>query len=445
MLEFQKTIEYLNSFTNYENIGFDHIDEEFDLKKVRRALKRMEDPHRSYKSVHVAGTKGKGSVSNFVNAILLRHGYKTGLFTSPHLVSPLERIVFNGEKIGEKELAHIVDYIREVLPGSLQEEFTFFEMYTLIAMVYFSMKKADIVVFETGLGGRLDATNVIEPALSILTPISYDHMELLGDTIEEIAFEKCGIIKNNIRCITAAQRPEVLSVIRKSCKDKSAPLEVIGENTFFRIKRTSCKGTLFHVFTPSASYPDCKTDMLGSFQAANSALAIRACEHLIKKRRFEKDLFKKALLDVYLPARLDVISCDPLILADGAQNRSSAALLADSVKEIYPGKRVILVTGVSANKDFEGFIDELNRISDKVILTKSSSPRAMDPNIMRGYISRGKSVVSYSPAEALGLAFKAAGAEDLILVCGSFYLASEIKQLLQKKIKPQESCGTKAF
>lgn len=445
MMTFQQTIEYLDNFTNYERSGFEHIEDDFDLRKLKRALKEMGNPQDRYRSVHVAGTKGKGSVSNFIAAITREHGLRTGLFTSPHLESPLERISVDGEDICPSEFVHAVEFVRSMTRPPAEEEFTYFEMYALIAMVYFSMRDVDIAVFETGLGGRLDATNVIEPEVSVLTPVSYDHTEVLGDTIEEIAIEKCGIIKSGTKCVTCAQRPEVMQVIRDTARRLSAPLEVMGENITFSIKGFGRDGSTFDVHTPRNSYPACHTTMLGRFQAANAALAVAASESVIPRRRISAEAVGKAISKVHVPGRMELIAYDPLIVLDGAQNADSAASLARGIKDAFPGRKIVLIAGLSRGKDAEGFMEHLEPVSDRIVLTRSSSQRAMDPNVLRGYIKRSRCDVTGEAKEALGIAFTRTAPGGLILVCGSFYLVSEIKKLLRAERERKCPTGTSVF
>lgn len=445
MLTFHDTLKYLDSFTNHEKTGFGTIEEDFDLGKIERALRLMGEPQKNYKNIHVAGTKGKGSVSTFVSAILRKHEYKTGLFTSPHINTPLERISVDGENVGENELVHTVEHIRQFFPKGAEREFTFFEMYTLIAMVYFSMCEVDFAVFETGLGGRLDATNVLDKKICILTPISMDHSDILGESIEEIASEKCGIIKKNTKCFSASQTSKVLSIVKQRCSKLSVPLEVVGENVLYRVLSSDMNGTRFNLFTPRASYQDCKIEMLGSYQSANAALAIAAVEELIGKRRIKEQLVKNAVSEVYMPARMEIIAKGPLLVLDGAQNQDSARSLGKEIKEIFKGKRLVLVAGLSGGKDFSGFMKELDPLVDEVILTKSTSPRAADPNLLRGYLARSRANVTWSVQESLGLAFKIAGREGVILVAGSFYLASDVRRLLVEEKSCQKYSQARMF
>ena len=430
---YNKTLKYPDTFTNYENTGFDDLDEEnFDLDKLRNVLKKIEDPQNRYRSVHVAGTKGKGSICTFTSSILEAAGCKAGLFTSPHLLDPSERIRINGKPISTADLAAVFDRLEGYLGPDANNNFTFFEVYTLMAMLYFAMKKVDFAVFETGLGGRLDATNVIDAGVCGISPISYDHTQVLGGTIDRIALEKADIIKPGAHCVSAPQDPEVLRIIEDKCREQGASLSVVGREINYRINDLDQEGGGFDMQGLLRRYENCRVNMPGDFQVSNCAVAVGICEQLFGHKEIRKDVFKTGIERAFIPGRMEVIARRPFLMIDGAQNAASARQLKYSVERIFKYDRLILLLGISKDKDIEGICRNLVPAADEVVVTRARSARAADPEIIRGYI-RGKNVrMTGDAAEALGTAFKLAGANDLVLAAGSFFLIGEIRKMIIK-------------
>jgi len=399
-------------------------------------LNVMGNPEKAYPTVHIAGTKGKGSISVFTSSILVESGYKVGLFTSPHLMTIRERIVVNNKMITEEDLAFAVGELSSFLgnkPGS--REFSFFEIYTMLAMLYFRMQHVDIAVFECGLGGRLDSTNVINPIVCGFAPISYDHFQVLGTTLEEIAGEKAAIIKTGTRCVSSHQTPQVMKIIEDMCTRHSVPLSVAGRDINYDVERLDEKGGCFNIYGRDRSYEKCSTLMLGRFQAENCAVAVGICEELelAGTIKMYKSAVRTAISKAYLPGRMEILSRDPLLVIDGAQNAASAAELKYSVEEIFKYDRLILLLGLSSDKDIEGVCREFSQLADEFIVTRASVKRAADPYVIKGYLRGARSVVAEDAKEALGRAFSSARKNDMILVAGSFFLIGEVKQLLESQ------------
>ncbi len=433
MLTYTQTLEYLDSLVNYEKTGIPPGKKDFDLDRLKEALKVLGGPERTYRSVHIAGTKGKGSVSTFTSAILERSGFTVGLYTSPHLYFERERIKINGVMISEEDFAGAFDLILGRLGDPFCRQFSYFEIYTLIAIVHFSMNKVDFAVFETGMGGRLDATNVIDSEVSAVTPVSYDHMDSLGYKIEEIAGEKAAIIKGRSHCISSHQEPSVIKIIEEKCREAGASLSVVGRDITYRISHIGEEGSSFDVEGLLNSYRGCHTNMLGDFQVANAATAIGICEKLlgdIGDKGIYKDRVKEGIRCAFIHGRMEVFSKAPLILIDGAQNGDSARKLKNSIEQIFRYDRLILLLGLSKDKDIKGVCEELLPIADEIILTRASVKRAQDPCIIRGYIKRKPVRVTSDVKEALGVAFETASRSDMIVVTGSFFLIGEAGKLL---------------
>jgi dihydrofolate synthase/folylpolyglutamate synthase len=424
------TLKYLESLTNYELTGLDPAGKEFDLGKLRKVLEEAGNPHRSFRSIHVAGTKGKGSICSFASSILKEAGYKVGLFTSPHLVNVRERIKVNGEAISKADFSSVINRLKEHAGQSNPKEFTFFELLTLAAILYFSEKKVDYAVFEVGLGGRLDATNIIDAEICGISPISYDHTNILGGTIEAITGEKAAIIKRGARCVSSPQRDAALSILKDKCLQEEAPLSLVGKDITLGITRLERDGSSFNVRGKKRRYKDCRINMPGHFQPVNCATAIGICEELLTSEGLTEGAVKKGIESAFLPGRLEIISREPLIVIDGAQNEESAQCLKESIERIFRRKRLVLILGLSKDKDIKGVCRQLTSLADEVILTKASVERAADPLLVRGYIKGKPAKVTRDTKEALGIAFSKAGKDDMILATGSFYVIAEIRKLI---------------
>lgn len=430
MISYADTIRYLNSLVNYENSEFRPGDKRMAPGKLRRVLAGVGNPDREYRCVHIAGTKGKGSVCAFTSSILKESGYRVGQFTSPHLMKTEERIQVNGKCISRTELAAACGRLLDGA-GKGAEDLTFFEAYTVLSMIHFRIKKVDLAVFETGLGGRLDATNVIDSDVCGITPVSYDHTQVLGNTLEAIAGEKAGIIKPGSRCVTSEQRPPALRVIKKRCAVKKVPLSIVGKDITYDIVRSDGRGSVFNIYGFKKDYMSCRTTMPGYFQPGNCAQAVAICEEALGEENISVTAFKKGIRKAFLPGRLEVLYRKPLVVIDGAQNAESAARLKYSVEHIFKYDRLILLAGLSKDKDIKGFCGGIAECADIVVLTRSASPRAADPQLIRGYIKGRPVKITGDVKEALGFALAEAGPRDMILAAGSFYVIGEVRKLLR--------------
>jgi dihydrofolate synthase/folylpolyglutamate synthase len=348
-------------------------------------------------------------------------------------VTPAERIAVDGEMIPEEDLADVVKKIRENLPGA-EKRFTYFEMFTLMAMFYFRARGVDYAVFETGLGGRLDATNVLEPDVCGITPISYDHMKVLGERIEEIASEKAAIIKNGSRCVSSPQCEAALGIIRRRCGQTGSSLSLVGDAITYDIHSLGPEGSVFDIHGEKGDYEGCRVRMPGDFQVTNCATAVGICENLLGKggEKIDPAALKRGIENAFIPGRMEILSLRPAILIDGAQNGESAAKLKYSVERIFKYDRLILLLGLCRDKDIESVCRELAPAANEIVLTKASTERAADPHVIRGYIRGRKVSITSDVKEALGTALSLAKRSDLILATGSFYVIGEVRELLRK-------------
>lgn len=426
---YQKTLEYLYSFVDYSlSRGLRNMAEKFDLDRMRRFLEFLGNPERAYPIIHVAGTKGKGSVCALCASALEAGGYRVGLYTSPHLQDYTERIQINGAPIPHEELIKLVDEIRPFLDQGT--EITTFEITTALALLYFARQKVTAAVLEVGLGGRLDATNAVQPNVTVITSISYDHTQVLGDTLAEIAAEKGGIIKRGVPVIIAPQQEEARAVFEKIAAHQNARLIQIGRDFQFKGIENSLEGQTLQVWDttqPSSQPVQLQIPLLGDHQLENTATAYAALrvanEHGLP---LSVESIQKGFKDVDWPGRFEVLRRDPPVVVDAAHNRDSARRLMLTLKTYFKDWPVVLVFGASEDKDISGMLAELMQNVDQMIFTRSYHPRAIEPEslvaLVQGY---GKSAVVVPAVEdALERALEVAGEDKLVLITGSIFIAA---------------------
>jgi dihydrofolate synthase/folylpolyglutamate synthase len=445
---YDSALKYLYSQTDYEQmLRVRYNRDTFSLDRMRSLLKSMGNPHESLKAIHIAGTKGKGSTAMMLSSMLRGNGYRIGLYTSPHINDIRERISINGEMIPRKELMSRIAALAPVIEKMSPDKPTFFEIFTAISFAYFAENDIDIAIIETGLGGRLDSTNVITPILCGLTSISMDHMHQLGNTLGEIAAEKAGIIKPGVPAISAEQHPDVDAALQAAAKKNKSSLRVIGVDIPFSFRVESQRGrrgclTRLCFNTEQSRFEHLIVPHLGEHQAINCGLALAMMDEL-KTQGMEIDDAKalEGLFRLKLPGRMEFVSEAPRILLDGAHNGASLASLHRSIGQQIPYDSLILVFGCNADKDIHGMMKQIATGADKVIFTRAStSKRATDPKELAELyteLSDGRiAQVTDSLEEAIAIAKGASHGEDLIVVTGSFYLVGEAKALITGKRAP---------
>ncbi len=445
---YQESLDFLYSFIDYSlKRNFRNAAEKFNLDRMRHFMALMGDPQKNYGIIHVAGTKGKGSVSAMCASVLKAQGYRTGLYTSPHMVEFTERIRINGEDISREDLVSLIDELRSVTEAV--PEITTFELTTALAFLYFSRQKVDYAVFEVGLGGRLDATNIVDPILAVITSISYDHTKILGDTLSEIAGEKGGIIKPGRPVVVAPQKEEARLKLEQIAAERGAPLIQVGKDYLYAADSHSLSGQTFLVWTPDEqtmvdefiesggrdlwSPMRFHIPLLGFHQVENAATAFAA---LKTAEKFGVELSQQAYQDgfssVDWPGRLEVLQKSPPVVVDSAHNRYSALRLRQAMDDYFPGLPIVLVFGASEDKDVSGMFQELLPRVRQVITTQSIHPRAYDANDLVDMVHRsGRSAKAILPVEeALAEALREAGSEAVVLIAGSVFIAAAAREVL---------------
>ena len=407
----------------------------YDLRRMEALLARLGNPHLGVPTVHIAGTKGKGSTAAMCAAVLRSAGYLTGLFTSPHMHTFRERISLDGDPVSEKEFAGLVEEtwpdLEWVSSRGDHGEVTMFEALTAMAFCHFR-RRADFQVLEVGLGGRLDTTNLSSPRVCGITSISLDHTSVLGDTIESIAREKAGIIKPGVPVVAAPQVPEAMGVLEEVSREKDARLIVAGKDLTWRGGPDGPDGQGVEVHGRLGSY-ELWTPLLGDWQLENAAVAVGVLEALIEQGFAISDRsIEEGLRSVRWPCRMEVLSRSPLVVCDGAHNPYSAAKLRDSVPAYFGQRRVVLVVGVSQDKNLEGIVEELKDLGRVVIATRSRHPRAApvesvaDAFQRHGVEAIGIEGVDRAVTRALGEAEDA----DMVLATGSLFVAAEAREAI---------------
>ena len=404
------------------------------LATIRRILANLGNPHRRYRTVHVAGTNGKGSVASGIASVLRASGYRVGLYTSPHLVRFNERIQVDGAEITDADIVRLYRRVKRALPGG--REPTFFEFTTAMALDEFARRKVDWAVIETGMGGRLDATNVVAPAVTVVTNVSLEHREYLGPTLAAIAFEKAGIIKRRTPVVTGVRQPSALAVIRRTARMKSAPLYCLGKE--FSCRRTGPQQ--FNYSGLSHRWSDLATSLQGSYQVGNAALVLAACELLQRKApRIDLERIRRGLSAHRWPGRLEVVCTTPLVMVDGAHNLDAARQLARHLTHDLDGRKLTLVVGILDDKPYRAMLRLLLPLAERVIATQAKINRALPAATIAAFAKTIVPDVTVEPdvAAALRQAMRTAAPGSLTLAAGSLYVVGEVKAALaQTAVQP---------
>lgn len=467
-MTYSQVKEYLYSFINYENLYQYSYKQSFKLERFKEFLNTIDNPQSKLKVIHIAGSKAKGSVCIFIANILKQAGFKVGLYTSPHLIDFRERIrilyksrvilrkvqdrLKNPERsrgtsrrpqefkgmISKEEVCKLVARLKPSIDKfnkiSKYDALTFFEVYTALAFQYFKEKKVNFVVLETGMGGRLDATNTCRDILSVITPISLEHTYLLGKTVRQIAYEKASIIKKSNQdsikgkklALTAKQDRSATRVIENICKRNNTLLVKEGGDFYFSIK-----SNVFDYKEPDYKIRNLRIKLTGRHQVANASLSIASVRALrYYGINVDRQAIKDGLLNSAWPARFEIISKKPIVVLDGAQNSVSVQALDKTLKENFPNRKIRIIFGIAKDKEIRDTCRAIKSISKNIILTKSNNPRASEPKDLLKYFKNNSIMISNSIQEALYLAKSKVNKKDLIMVTGSLYLCGEAKKII---------------
>ncbi|MBM6828392.1 bifunctional folylpolyglutamate synthase/dihydrofolate synthase [Anaerotignum lactatifermentans] len=427
-MNYQQSIEYLE-----KEVGFASVP---GLSRIKALLARMGNPQDQLTCIHIAGTNGKGSASALLSSILTVHGYRTAVYTSPHLEKYNERFRINGTDISDEDFAAEITLVRgfcEQMDAAGEEVPTLFEIVTAAAFHYFAQKKVDLAIIEVGLGGRYDATNVITaPLLSLIMSISIDHTAFLGDTIEEIAAEKCGIIKKNSPVVLYSQEKIVYNIAEAAAKSVGAPFYCETESVI-HVTSQSMEETVFSVKNRLISYQDLHLPLLGNYQIQNCVTVLNACAVLQKQGlSLTEEGIREGVCRTKWAGRMEICGKDPLILLDGAHNADGIKQLASSLPAYAKDKKITLVLGVLGDKEYELMTSEIFPLIHQAILTEPANERKLDVRLLeKTVLAYGKPVyVEKEIEKACQKAKELTAKEGMILCCGSLYMIGEIRKLL---------------
>jgi dihydrofolate synthase/folylpolyglutamate synthase len=433
---YAKALRFLATLADFERMRIVRYNaQNFDLDRMRSLLKKLGNPHEAFRSVHIAGTKGKGSTSTMTAAMLAASGYKVGLYTSPHLIDIRERITINGQMIPQSEFARLVRLVEPIVL-KMKPSPSYFDVLTAVAFKYFADQKVEIAVIETGLGGRLDSTNVVKPEVTAITSISKDHMAQLGGTLAKIAEEKAGIFKPGIPAITVQQDPDVESVLKATADKVGAPFDIAGKTIEFSYRFESSRLHGPHnrvcLTTPNSRFEHLAVPLIGEHQAINLGLALSIIDRLKTRGIAINDSrAMEGLAKVQLPGRMEMVSQAPRVIVDGAHNAASLDAMMRAIGQHIPYDSMVVIFGCCSDKDVPGMLERITSGADKVIFTKVDNIRTADPTELAArYVELyGKMAqVASSLEDALAIAQRAVTKEDLICITGSFYLVGEAKK-----------------
>lgn len=466
---YDETIAFLVCAIDYEKISdYNYDSSSFNLERMTNLLNFAGNPHDGLKTIHVAGTKGKGSTSIMISSILMNAGLKVGLFTSPHLINMEERIKINGKEISREDLCSITGILRPYIEKEREKEVflspTYFEVLTAIALLYFKNESVDVAIMEVGLGGRLDSTNIIIPLVSVIASIGYDHMDKLGLTLTEIASEKAGIIKKHVPVVSTLQEEESLKVLEAKCGEKESPLMLVGREIKVQNIRKNINdsgedsnislsnkrfGSICDITINGNIYDNILIPIPGEHQATNCACAVAAAEiaaesfpDVFKTKLFEEqgvEIVRSAIKNVDCPSRIEIVAVkDQLIIIDSAHTVESIHALRKTIIDYIKPENVTFIIGLCDDKDLNGILNELLPLTDKIIFTITGNPRSVKPEELlerwQTIENRDNKTNSCYSASNIGESFEIAKkitkSSDLICVTGSTYLAGSIKSLL---------------
>ncbi len=443
-MDYQEAVDYL--------YGLGKFSSKPGLSRMKWLLKRLGEPHRDTPTIHVAGTNGKGSTSSYISCSFRQAGYRAVQYSSPHLQTIRERILLNGDLIGTEDFARTITRVREAVQWGLQRGYdhpTFFEIMTTGLFAYCSEADVDVLVLEVGLGGRFDATNVVgPPEVAVITNIGLEHTEVLGDTAAEIAFEKAGIIKTGTLAVVGCQDSEALGVIADVARQRNVPLvQLVGpdsESVFgdssaaYRLLRLDAEGGALSYRGPRWELPEVEISMLGRHQLQNAAVAVAALEQAAGGSfDISAEDVLNGMRQARWPGRVERVAEDPLVILDGAHNPTGASVLAETVQNLFAGRRVHSVVGMLDDKDYRSMLGPMQGVVDgTVVVTRAPTPRGLDACTLRQaaekVLDASEVLRCNDPKRAVEMCLKHADEDDVVVIWGSLYLIGEVRGRWQK-------------
>ena len=443
---YDEALDYLFSTTDYERMSTYRYDlTTHDLSRMEALLTELDEPHRRMPTIHIAGTKGKGSTAFMLASIFQAAGLRVGLYVSPHLVDLRERINVDGVDISPEEftrlLADVARAVGVVRPRFAEYPPTFFEIMTALGFAYFAKAAVDLAVVEVGLGGRLDATNVLTPLVSVITTVSIDHTLQLGSTLQSIAREKAGVIKTGVPVVSGPQEPEALTIIQQRTEELGAPLWLFGrEVEVSGVRATEPLGLEFDLRTPRGCRRGLRLGLLGPHQAINAAVAVSAAEWSAERGDLPlpEEAVTRGLFEVRAPGRVEVIPGKPTVVLDAAHNPASSRALAEALRFHFGSRPVVLLFGMAADKDVAGTLREILPLSRALVATTNLSPRSAKPEDIARLAKEAGCAEVFAEADvakAFALAQQLCRPGEMLVITGSFYLAGAIRERVAKKTR----------
>ena len=432
-MDYVESLHYVLSFTNLAHMR--HIPYEkrvWLLDRIEGLLDALGRPHEAFPAVHIAGTKGKGSTASMIDAVLQEAGLRPGLYTSPHLHTFRERVRVNGQLISRAAWVKQVTRIQSVIDDLPLRPNTF-DILTALAFRHFADEQVPIAVVEVGLGGRLDSTNVVHPVVTLITSLGLEHTAILGPTLQHVAREKGGIIKDRVPVIVAPQQPQAMEVLETIAAEHDAPFIVLGQDWQYRLQEATPHGIRVSVWRDDIAYENVEVSLRGRHQAINAALAIVTL-HTLSEMGWpvEEQHIREGLRRVRWPARMEILQNRPTLLLDAAHTIESMTELTQSVEQWFPGRRVHAIFGVSQDKPVEALLSLLWPLAETVLITRSEHPRAASPDFILQHMPDfpGPDVYTFSRVEdALAAALSYATPDDLICTCGSIFLSAAVREI----------------
>jgi dihydrofolate synthase / folylpolyglutamate synthase len=446
-IAYQEALDYLYSFVDYSlTRSFRYTPDKFDLGRMETFLSLLGNPHQQYPVIHIAGTKGKGSTAAMIASALDAAGYRVGFYTSPHLQEYTERIKVNGQFISMETLVDLVEYVKPFV--NQVERLTTFEITTAIAFLHFARQKCSAAVVEVGLGGRLDATNLVDPLVSVITSISLDHVAVLGDTLSKIAYEKGGIIKPGRPVVSAPQPNEAASVIESIAAERGCPLVTVGRDYKYAAEDHDFGGQSFSVWQAGKHGSVEAEDklhftipLLGMHQVENAATAYAALQVAAGQGlSISNEDIRLGFANVQWPGRFEILRKAPPLIVDSAHNRDSARRLRQALDDYLPDMPVVLLFGASEDKDIDGMLAELKPRIGRLIATQSIHPRAVEASrlVEMAELHGISAEIAVPVEEGIKAALRLAGKDSAVVVTGSLFIVAAVREIWQKMLSKSE-------